>query len=66
MPQQIIRLPEVIKTTGLAKSTIYKLIAENRFPKQIRLTEKSAGWIKQEVSDWVNDRIAASRTGDVA
>jgi len=61
MSEQIIKLPEVVKTTGLARSTIYKLISENSFPKQIKLTSFSSGWIQSEVDKWIEGRIALSR-----
>lgn len=61
MSEQIIKLPEVVKTTGLARSTIYKLISENSFPKQIKLTSFSSGWIQSEVNKWIEERIALSR-----
>jgi len=61
MSEQILKLPEVITTTGLARSTIYKLISENRFPKQIKLTSFSSGWLKSEINYWLEERIAASR-----
>lgn len=34
---RIIRLQEVMATTGLARSTIYKLISESTFPKPVPL-----------------------------
>ena len=61
MSEQILKLPEVTKLTGLARSTIYKLISEDRFPKQIKLTSFSSGWIKSEVDYWIDERIALSR-----
>lgn len=61
MSEQILKLTEVTKNTGLAKSTIYKLISENRFPKQIKLTTFSSGWVKSEVDQWIEERIALSR-----
>jgi prophage regulatory protein len=61
MSEQILKLPDVIKVTGLARSTIYKLIGENRFPKQIKLTSFSSGWLKSEIEHWLNERIAISR-----
>ncbi len=67
MSEQILKMPEVIRSTGLARSTIYKLISENRFPKQIKLTSFSSGWLQSEVEAWIADRIAASRNvGGVA
>jgi len=64
MSEQILKLPEVIKMSGLARSTIYKLISEDRFPKQIKLTKFSSGWIKSEIDCWIDERIAFSRSGE--
>ncbi len=58
MGTSILRLPEVIKLTGLSRSAIYDLIAKKLFPKQIKLTTRSSGWIKSEVEQWICDRIA--------
>jgi prophage regulatory protein len=63
MPK-IIRLPEVIRTTGLARSTIYKGIESGIFPQQIKLGPKSVGWIEQEIMQWLEARISASRPGN--
>jgi prophage regulatory protein len=39
------RLPEVKQKTGLPKSSIYRKISENSFPKQISIGAKqSFGW----------------------
>lgn len=61
MSEQILKMPDVIRATGLARSTIYKLISENRFPKQIKLTSFSSGWLQSEIEAWIEDRVAASR-----
>jgi len=61
MSEQILKLPDVIKATGLARSTIYKLISENRFPQQIKLTSFSSGWLQSEINRWIEERIAHSR-----
>jgi prophage regulatory protein len=63
---KIIRLPEVISTTGLARSTIYKKIAEKSFPKPISLGPKSVGWLERDVQAWVELRLQLSlHTQDV-
>lgn len=54
---RIIRLPDVKKTTGLAKSTIYKKVAANEFPKPIPLGSKSVGWLESEIQKWIEDKI---------
>ncbi|MSR08047.1 MAG: AlpA family transcriptional regulator [Gammaproteobacteria bacterium] len=57
----LLRLPQVCARTGLARSTIYDLMAANAFPKGVKLGAKSVAWVQAEVSDWVVSRIAASR-----
>lgn len=55
---RILRLPEVITKTGLGRSTIYKLIGENQFPKSVPLMPRVVGWIEAEVEDWLLERVA--------
>ena len=38
---RIMRLKEVIEKTGLSRSTIYNLISQGKFPKQIELGARS-------------------------
>jgi prophage regulatory protein len=59
---QILRLPQVCNVTGLRRSMIYQLEAEQRFPKRIKIGIRAVGWIESEVQIWVAKRIAASRT----
>jgi prophage regulatory protein len=54
---QTIRLPQVIELTGLAKSSIYRLIDEGDFPKQIQLGARSVGWVKSQVEDWILSKV---------
>jgi len=56
---RIIRLKEVIESTGLARSTIYKYIGEGTFPKPVSLGDRCVGWVCEEVQDWILDRIEA-------
>lgn len=55
---RLIRLKEVVSSTGLARSTIYKYIAEGTFPKSVPLGERCVGWVEGEVLDWIQGRIA--------
>ena len=54
---RIMRLKEVIDTTGLARSTIYKYIAEGTFRKPVSLGDRCVGWVDSEVHDWILARI---------
>ena len=58
-PPRILRLPEVIKRTGLPRASLYEQIAQGAFPKPIALSLRSRGWIESEVHGWIEQRIAA-------
>ena len=58
----ILRLPEVKKSTGLSRSTIYLRISEGMFPKPVSLGGRAVGWLEAEIQDWLQQRIEASRT----
>lgn len=56
---RILRLKDVMNATGLARSTVYKFIAEGSFPKSIPLGGKSVGWLESEVQDWISAKVQA-------
>lgn len=58
---QLLRLKQVKEVTGLSRSSIYCEVAAGRFPKQIRITSKTVGWLADEVNDFVMGRVAQSR-----
>lgn len=54
---KIIRLNQVIDSTGLGRSTIYKFIAEGKFPAPLKLSERCVGWLESEIHQWIKNRI---------
>ena len=56
MSDRILRLPEVMDRVGLSKSMIYKLIGYDDFPKPVKLSLRSSGWIESEVDEWFAER----------
>ena len=54
---RIMRLKEVMDTTGLGRSYIYKLIADGGFPKPVPLGARATGWVSDEVESWILERI---------
>lgn len=62
---RVIRLKEVIGTTGLTRSTVYKYIAEGTFPKPVSLGERCVGWLESEVLAWIISKVEErdSRSG---
>ncbi|MEQ2027904.1 AlpA family transcriptional regulator [Xenorhabdus szentirmaii] len=59
--ENLIRLPEVQRRTGYSKAWIYKLIADERFPKQVKIGTRSVAFIESEIDGWIEQRIAESR-----
>jgi prophage regulatory protein len=57
MQHKLMRLPTVIAVTGLPKSTIYRKISENSFPKQYPLGPKTVAWLEHEIQKWIEDKI---------
>ncbi|WP_086982415.1 AlpA family transcriptional regulator [Vibrio aphrogenes] len=55
---QFIRLKEVITLTSLSRSSIYKFMNEDQFPKSVSLGDRAVAWIKEEVEEWIEMKIA--------
>lgn len=62
MSNKIIRLPEVIQETGLSRSTIYLRMSKGDFPQSISLGERAVGWLQEDVNQWLEEKISASRS----
>jgi prophage regulatory protein len=58
---QVLRLPQVIQITGLCRSLIYQLEADDRFPRRIRIGSRAVGWLHDEIQQWLTDRVIQSR-----
>jgi prophage regulatory protein len=58
----ILRLPDVKRSTGLSRSTIYLRITQGTFPKPVSLGGRAVGWLEAEVQQWLQRRIEASRS----
>ena len=57
-----LHINKVLSQTGLARSTLYKLISEDGFPKPVKITPKSSRWVSSEVDDWKLSRMEDRKT----
>jgi len=55
----LLTIDEVAERTRLSKPTIYKLIRQGDFPRQLRLCANKVAWLEREVSAWVAARAEA-------
>ena len=53
MAAVVLRLPEVVRRTGLSRSTLYNKIADGTFPRALHLGDRSVGWLESEIDEWV-------------
>ncbi|CAA0097839.1 Uncharacterised protein [BD1-7 clade bacterium] len=54
---RLMRLKEVIDCTGLGRSSIYKYISEDQFPKPVPLGGRAVAWVESEINDWIIAKI---------
>ncbi len=47
-----LRITEVMKKTGIAKSTIWLWVKEKKFPKPIKLSPRITVWDEDSINEW--------------
>ena len=58
---RILRTPEVVRITGLSKTTIWRRVKSGDFPAPVKLgslATRSVGWREDEVKNWIDSRPA--------
>lgn len=57
---QILRMKQLVQRTKLSRATLYALTASDpSFPRKIKLSARTVGYIESEVDAWIASRIAA-------
>ena len=67
MPGQenrILRLGEVMRLTGLSKTTIYRRYRDGTFPRPLKLGPQSIGWRRREILEWLDSLPRAGTAAD--
>jgi prophage regulatory protein len=54
-PDRILRIKTVLQRTGLSRSTLYRKIEHGLFPKQVKISERCAGWRESGVTEWMKN-----------
>lgn len=58
--ESLLRLPNVIRRTGLCRARVYALIKEGKFPSSIKVGASSM-WVGSEIDAWIRATIASAR-----
>lgn len=57
MSESFLRLTTVKARTGLSRSTVYRRVAEGRFPSPIPLGGRSVGWLDSDINEWMSQQV---------
>jgi prophage regulatory protein len=55
-----VRMAAVVRMTGLGRSTIYRLMAEDKFPSPVRLAKRAVAWRRVDLEVWSAGRPTVS------
>lgn len=58
---RFLRIRDVIEICGLSRASIYEAVKLGTFPPPIKITARASAWLKHEVDEWVEQRVAHSR-----
>jgi prophage regulatory protein len=56
-----IRIKELAIMLSIGRSTIYKLMIKNQFPKQIKISERTSVWRLSVINEWIEEREKLGR-----
>ncbi|MQA89771.1 MAG: AlpA family phage regulatory protein [Gemmatimonas sp.] len=56
MPERILRVSEVVRRTGLGRSTVYDRESRGEFPVRRQLGGGLVGWLESEIDEWLQSR----------
>ena len=57
---RILRTPEVVKLTGLSRTTIWRRVRSGDFPAPVKLgslASRSVGWRESEIEEWIEQLL---------
>lgn len=60
--RRLLRLTEVTYQVGLGRSAIYAKIKDATFPAPVSIGARAVAWLSDEITAWINGRVATSRT----
>lgn len=55
-----LRIGGVMRITGLGRSTIYRLVADEQFPSPVRLAKRAVAWRRSDLERWSEARPTAT------
>jgi prophage regulatory protein len=51
--ERLLRLPEVVRTIGVSRATIYRYVNTGRLPPPVKLSTRCIAWRASEITAWM-------------
>lgn len=61
----LLRLPDVMRRTGHARSTVYLMVDRGLLPKAVKISERASAWPESEIEAINKARIAGKSETDI-
>ena len=61
---RLLRLPDVVKRTGLSRSELYRRVKDQAFPKPVRIGARMVAWVEGDIDRWIEDCVARGRAAN--
>ena len=55
--ESLVRINSVMEQTGLAKSTVWLWVKEEKLPKPIKLSARVTVWKQSELDEWIESQV---------
>lgn len=53
---QFIRIRQVLEMIGVSRTTLWRMVQAGTFPRPVRITERSRGYVRETVEAWMKSR----------
>jgi prophage regulatory protein len=53
---QFIRIRKVLEMIGVSRTTLWRMVQSGTFPRPVRITERSRGYVLETVEAWMTAR----------
>jgi len=57
---RLVRFPEVIHRTGRSRASIYRDMAQGKFPAAMKIGERAIAWRDSDLTAWLENLATAS------
>jgi prophage regulatory protein len=51
--ERLLRLPELVRTIGVSRATIYRYVDSGRLPPPVKLSTRCVAWRASEITAWM-------------